>query len=228
MSRGTTLLLARVVAFNALLGIACQSGPAPAPAAGKAAPAPPAPRTSLGALVRVERTKTAPLQVRCIKQASDRMVGVVGEGTPMDSIAVEKRGEQEVFTGKPGSGMEVMAILDMVGVCALEEPAAEGREFLVLSFEGKAERSVNEDGSMAKFVPAGAGGVLSRADGKSHVQAGATSSPGLVLSAEEAARKLAFDVPAGTKGLVWHDGTQRYQLEPHPVPLPGAPPASGK
>ncbi len=213
-----------------VVSFACSGGPAsrPGTAVQSAIPAVPQPqiKTSLGTLVKTERVSSVTLQTRCIKSASDKMVGVVsGENVP-DPFSTAKRGEVDVFTAKPG--VVVFAILDMVGVCAVSEQAAAGKDFLVLSFEGTAGRSLNEEGTMAKFLAAGAGGLLTRVDSKSQFGDAARSLqiPGLVLSAEENRRQIAFELATSQKELIWHDDKAAYRLDPQPRLLP-APASSG-
>lgn len=208
-----------------LAGCGTEEAPAPTASAPATKPAPPPPppppETSLGTLVKVERSETAAVEARCIKSDADGFVGVVSGDVPEDPFNLRKRGEHEVYHAKRGVEVYVSLTPVMgtsVGVCNDSEKAGQGKTFLVLHFEGAARRSTNDQEDVAKFQAVGSTGVLARVDAHSWLADAAGKkyrAPAVRIEAKDK-RQLAFEVPGDASGLVWHDRKDLYELEPHP------------
>jgi hypothetical protein len=205
---------------------AAQTGDAAGPAAAAAAPPPPPPETSLGTLRTVERADKAPLHALC-SGSGRAFLGVVswsGKGEPpAEMIRNEEIGNgKSVYHGSPG--LEVMnSDLGQTGLelCEREGAARTGSRYVILRFEGKQARSLNQAGEMSDFMlfePRSASDTVARVEGRSWItdaSGGKYEKPAVV--AKEGSATLAFELPADAAGLVWHDGEKSYQLEPHPA-----------
>jgi len=105
----------------------------------------------------------------------------------------------------------------MTNICGVKEKASAGKTFVVLSFEGETKRDL--DGELGKFAAVTTGNFLARIDEQSTLEDGAGQKLGPALLKANKGRQLIFEVPVNAAGLVWSNGKQRVQLEPHPVLL---------
>ena len=199
---------ARTIAFTLavlVLLAGCQKSESPPPAAGtqpKPAvppPPPPAPETTLGKLVKVERSDHTLVHVLSLTRTGPIMTV---PGFLEHMLSFESTGPS--------------------GWSDKDEKAGKGKMFVALHFEGKPRKPLpamelptmfpilfRETSSAIIMATVYDGTWLTDSAGKKYKN-------GLPVMKKDT-RQLAYEIPADTQGLVWHAGKQHFQLEPHPL-----------
>jgi len=162
------------------------SVPKPAP---QPPPPPPPPPTSLGDLVKVEKTESAGIQAIC----------------------------QDGNTFHAKSGTEVFSIVSD-NICNGDEKARAGKVFLVLRFEGKSKRGGDGEVTTFRSVTAKEY-LARMEDRSWLEDSGGNKYKNALLVVKKDFKNVLFEVPADQSGWIWHDGKETYKLEPHPVAL---------